>query len=161
MPLRRRAAFVCFTAGSRPHAPSGSVLPHRAGLLPHSVAPPGRRGAAVRACSHSDLGHRVADEVSDAESYRYANTMIVGMARVRARRIDGEVIGLALWDGRRGKGGGTGSALRGWVAAGVPVTAIDPLTGKTRLLVRDRGPRLEDRPAPRFGRRETVATLAP
>lgn len=79
--------------------------------------------------------------------------------RARARRIGGKVIGLALWDGLRGKGGGTGSAVTGWVGAGVPVTVIDPQTGRTHALEMERGLRLEDRPAPKFGRRETVAML--
>ncbi|MFH1604506.1 MAG: TRAFs-binding domain-containing protein, partial [Pseudomonadota bacterium] len=138
------------------------VLPHsREPFCQHSVAPAGRHWVRQyeQLLDTATSVTAVADEVSDAESYRYANRMIVGMARSRARMIDGEVIGLALWDGRRGKSGGTGSAVAGWLAAGVPITVIDPLTGETRPLAKDRESRPEKRPAPQFGRRETVALL--
>lgn len=138
------------------------VLPHsREVFSEHSVAPAGpdwvKRYEELLDAATSVTA--VADEVSDDESYRYANRMLLGMARARARRIEGEVVGLTLWDGRQGKAGGTGSAVTGWLAAGVPVVAIDPLTGKTRTLRSERGRRLETRPKPQYGRRETVAML--
>ena len=98
------------------------------------------------------------DEITDGEAYRFSNRMTIGLARARARRVDGEVRGLALWDGTSGKAGGTGSAIANWRAAGVPVTVIDPLTGTARPL---KGARtnFDDAPTPKYGQRETVALL--
>ena len=138
------------------------VLPHaRDSFRAESVAPGGRAWVQQyeQLLDVATSVTAVSDEVTDAESYRYANRMIVGMARARARRIDGEVVGLTLWDGRRGKAGGTWSAVSRWLAAGVPVTVIDPVTGKAAPVASHRLPPVEDRPAPKFGRRETVALL--
>ncbi len=101
------------------------------------------------------------DEITDGEAYRFANHMTIGLARARARRVDADVHGLALWDGKSGKAGGTGSAVAHWQAAGMPVTVIDPLTGSARALRLSKGIRLNraNAPAPKYGQRETVALL--
>jgi hypothetical protein len=58
----------------------------------------------------------------------YANMLMFGLAKSRARSIDGEVRARAVWDGRAGSGGGTSSALGRWRSCGQIVRAIDPLT---------------------------------
>lgn len=56
----------------------------------------------------------------------YANLLMFGLAKTRARQIDGELGALALWDGASGAAGGTGSAVALWRDCGQEVQAIDP-----------------------------------
>jgi class 3 adenylate cyclase len=58
----------------------------------------------------------------------YANVLMFGLAKSRARGIEGQVRALAVWDGRPGPGGGTSSAIGRWRSCGQSVRAIDPLT---------------------------------
>jgi class 3 adenylate cyclase len=57
----------------------------------------------------------------------YANVLMFGLAKSRARAIAGEVRALAVWDGLPGAGGGTASAISRWRSCGQPVRALDPL----------------------------------
>jgi class 3 adenylate cyclase len=66
----------------------------------------------------------------------YANVMMFGLAKSRARGIDGRVRALAVWDGQPGQSGGTGSAISRWRSCGQAVRAVNPLT----LAWRDYGP---------------------
>ncbi|MEP6821449.1 MAG: TRAFs-binding domain-containing protein [Chthoniobacterales bacterium] len=60
-------------------------------------------------------------------SYDYANHLVLGLARIRARRLETELSGLAVWDGAKGDGlGGTASAVNDWRHAGLHVEVIDP-----------------------------------
>jgi class 3 adenylate cyclase len=58
----------------------------------------------------------------------YANVLMFGLAKSRARGIDGRVQALAVWDGLPGQGGGTGSAISRWRSCGQWVRAVNPLT---------------------------------
>jgi class 3 adenylate cyclase len=59
-------------------------------------------------------------------SYEYANVLIDGLAGLRADALDGEVIPLALWDGREGDGrGGTAATVEQWRRAGRSVEIIN------------------------------------
>ena len=57
--------------------------------------------------------------------YEYANRLLQGLACVRARQLDTEWIGVAVWDGRKGDGnGGTASTLDRWRADELEVEVI-------------------------------------
>lgn len=72
-------------------------------------------------------------------SYDYANQIILGLARIRARQWETDVAGLAVWDRQEGDGpGGTSSAVRRWQALGLPVEIIDLPTSVRRLPSRQR-----------------------
>lgn len=60
--------------------------------------------------------------------YAYNNWMILGLARLRAQQVDGEVRSLALWDGQPGPPGGTSSAVVHWQAFGEVVDCLAPMT---------------------------------
>jgi class 3 adenylate cyclase len=66
----------------------------------------------------------------------YANVLMFGLAKSRARGIEGRVRALAVWDGLPGAGGGTASAIDRWRSCGQSVQVIDPLTLKWQ----DHGP---------------------
>jgi class 3 adenylate cyclase len=59
--------------------------------------------------------------------YAYANQLMRGLAIIRARQLDAELRGLAVWDGQQGDGpGGTAATVGDWMAAGVRIEIIDP-----------------------------------
>jgi len=58
----------------------------------------------------------------------YANVLMFGLAKSRARGIEGRVRALAVWDGQPGQGGGTGSAISRWRSCGQSVRALNPLS---------------------------------
>jgi class 3 adenylate cyclase/tetratricopeptide (TPR) repeat protein len=58
----------------------------------------------------------------------YTNVLMFGLAKARARGIEGQMRALAVWDGLPGAGGGTASAIARWRSCGQPVQAINPLT---------------------------------
>jgi class 3 adenylate cyclase len=62
----------------------------------------------------------------------YANVLMFGLAKSRARGIDGRVRALAVWDGLPGAGGGTASAIERWRSCGQSVHAIDPKALKSQ-----------------------------
>jgi class 3 adenylate cyclase len=72
----------------------------------------------------------------------YANVLMFGLAKSRARGIEGTLRALALWDGAPGRGGGTASAIERWRSCGQTVEAIHPLTAQWRAYAPLAGPRL-------------------
>jgi class 3 adenylate cyclase len=60
--------------------------------------------------------------------YTYNNWMILGLGRLRARQIEGQVGAFALWDGQAGLPGGTADAVRDWRAFGENVEWLAPIT---------------------------------
>jgi class 3 adenylate cyclase len=59
--------------------------------------------------------------------YDYANLIAHGLAAVRARDLETDLVALAVWDGRPGDGpGGTASVVQRWQAQGLDVQIIDP-----------------------------------
>ena len=58
----------------------------------------------------------------------YANLIMYGLAKARARQIDGDLSALAVWNGAAGATGGTSSAVALWRDCGQSVDVIDPLT---------------------------------
>ena len=59
-------------------------------------------------------------------AYVYANQYLLGLAGIRAKTLDMELKGLALWDGKIGKGaGGTADNVALWIKSKVSVDVID------------------------------------
>ena len=58
--------------------------------------------------------------------YMYNNWMLLGLARLRARQVEGRVRGFALWDGDTGLPGGTSTAVQHWQAFGEEVEWLTP-----------------------------------
>jgi class 3 adenylate cyclase len=57
--------------------------------------------------------------------YEYANLMLYGLARARARQLDTRLVPLAVWDGEPGDGpAGTASVVERWRSAGLEVEVI-------------------------------------
>jgi class 3 adenylate cyclase len=68
----------------------------------------------------------------DEITYAYANLLLDGLAILRARMLDTEVIPLVVWDGKAGDGpGGTASLVEHWQTHGLEPEVIDI----TKLLV--------------------------
>jgi class 3 adenylate cyclase len=66
-------------------------------------------------------------------AYDYANHLVHGLGLVRARELETELLGLAVWDGRAGDGrGGTSSAVAHWQQRGVPVHRVQLETAFSR-----------------------------
>jgi len=60
-------------------------------------------------------------------TFVYASLILSGMAALHARRLETELVGLALWDGQRGDGpGGTAALVQHWRSRGLAVERIDP-----------------------------------
>jgi class 3 adenylate cyclase/tetratricopeptide (TPR) repeat protein len=65
--------------------------------------------------------------VAHNASYGYCNIVLQGLAGIEAARIDSEVVGLAVWDGKAGDGpGGTSSVVARWHQAGIQTECISP-----------------------------------
>lgn len=57
--------------------------------------------------------------------FEYANLLLLGLATLKSRSLDTELIGLAVWDGRPGDGsGGTASTIDVWRKQGLCVEEI-------------------------------------
>ncbi len=68
--------------------------------------------------------HRASGSVS---AFEYANLILTGMGSLRAEGLGADVVGLAVWDGQPGDGGGgTGSAVELWRQRGYPVEHVHP-----------------------------------
>lgn len=69
-------------------------------------------------------------------TYRYANLIVTGLARLRAQVLDAKLCGLAVWDGHESdERGGTRAAVQAWRNAGLDVehvTVIHPATPESR-----------------------------
>jgi tetratricopeptide (TPR) repeat protein len=62
---------------------------------------------------------------SGTSTFEYANLIMTGLARLRAKMLDTRLQGLAVWDGILGGGnGGTGSLVSMWRHCGVPLEHI-------------------------------------
>jgi tetratricopeptide (TPR) repeat protein len=60
--------------------------------------------------------------------FEYANLLLLGLARLRSRALDTELVGLAVWDHNPGDGpGGTAETLKSWRHRGLKVVEISPL----------------------------------
>jgi len=83
-----------------------------------------------------DRYHRVLDRAATVSvhstsgsgdiGYTYANWMALGLARLRARQVEGDIRAFALWDGKAGLPGGTASAVRDWQTFGQAVEWLAP-----------------------------------
>lgn len=59
-------------------------------------------------------------------SFEYANLLLHGLAQIRARQLETELVPLAVWDLKKGDGpGGTASAVEHWRSLGLDVEMID------------------------------------
>lgn len=58
--------------------------------------------------------------------YEYTNALILGLAADRAAHLGTEIVGLAVWDGRPGRPGGTGTAVSNWRQQQIPVEVLRP-----------------------------------
>ena len=69
-------------------------------------------------------------------SFEYANLLLFGLADIRARQLETDLVPLTVWDQRPGDGpGGTASAVESWKKLGLPVQLID----LAKILKRERG----------------------
>jgi class 3 adenylate cyclase len=59
-------------------------------------------------------------------SFEYANLLLYGLADIRARQLETDLVPLAVWDKQPGDGpGGTASAVEHWKKLGLDVQVID------------------------------------
>lgn len=59
-------------------------------------------------------------------SFEYANLLLFGLADIRARQLETDLVPLTVWDQRPGDGpGGTASAVEHWRSLGLDVQVID------------------------------------
>ncbi len=59
-------------------------------------------------------------------SFEYANLLLYGLADIRARQLETNLVPLAVWDQKPGDGpGGTASAVAHWRNLGQDVQVID------------------------------------
>ncbi len=62
----------------------------------------------------------------DSTSYEYANLLLHGLAKIKARQLETGLVRQVVWDGRGGDGpGGTASVIEEWQSAGHEVDVID------------------------------------
>lgn len=60
-------------------------------------------------------------------AYDYTNMVLLGLARMKRRELEGELVAMAVWDGRPGDGfGGTRSNIRRWSRLGLRIEQISP-----------------------------------
>jgi class 3 adenylate cyclase/tetratricopeptide (TPR) repeat protein len=83
-------------------------------------------------------------------SYEFANRMAQGLASLKARQIDGELLPMAVWDGQPADSpGGTASNVERWRAQGLATEIIDLNRVAGRVVVEEIGRGEEsDRRAP-------------
>lgn len=63
---------------------------------------------------------------AEGMSYEYTNLLLQGLATIKAAQLETEVVGLAVWDGRKGDGpGGTASAIEHWRESKIKTTVIE------------------------------------
>jgi tetratricopeptide (TPR) repeat protein len=61
--------------------------------------------------------------------FEYANLLLLGLAQLRSRALDTDLVGLAVWDHSPGDGpGGTAETVRSWRQRGLKVVEISPRT---------------------------------
>ena len=76
-------------------------------------------------------------------SFEYANLLLFGLADIRARQLETDLVPLAVWDQKPGDGpGGTASAVKHWHNLGLDVQVID----LDKFRKRERGDRTTERP---------------
>lgn len=64
-------------------------------------------------------------------AYQYANQIIAGTARIKAKDLGTDLLGLSVWDGLAGAVGGTSDAVNHWRSIGIPMTRVQlPSHGK-------------------------------
>jgi class 3 adenylate cyclase len=94
-------------------------------------------------------------------SFDYANLLLHGLAQIRARQMETELVPLAVWDRKRGDGdGGTASAIEQWQARGLRIEVIDLaqiLRNELPALIETPGPVLHV-PRKRGGKRKKLET---
>jgi tetratricopeptide (TPR) repeat protein len=58
--------------------------------------------------------------------FEYASLLLLGLAQLRARALDTDLVGLAVWDHNPGDGpGGTAETVKSWRQRGIKVSEID------------------------------------
>lgn len=78
-----------------------------------------QRASRVTITSNADLGQ---------VGYRYANRVLLGLARARAAQVGGQLHGVAVWDEQAGQPGGTAECVQDWKRCGLPYSLIRPAT---------------------------------
>lgn len=58
-------------------------------------------------------------------SYEYANEVLFGLAKIRARELETDCRGLVVWDGGVGGRGGTGSSVALWQDGGIRIESVN------------------------------------
>src|SRR5206468_2869230 len=71
-------------------------------------------------------------------SYEFCNQLFLGLATIRARQLDTELIPLAVWNGMTGDGpGGASSAIEHWRNAGYEPEIVDLPIAAGRATLRE------------------------
>jgi class 3 adenylate cyclase len=59
-------------------------------------------------------------------AYEFCNDLLLGLATIRARQLETDLVALAVWDGKTGDGpGGAASAIENWRRAGREAQVVD------------------------------------
>jgi class 3 adenylate cyclase len=85
-------------------------------------------------------------------SFEYANLLLFGLAEIRARQLETNLVPLAIWDKKPGDGpGGTASVVEHWQNLDLDVQVID----LAKILKREIGVRVKTRTAGSRGTRQS------
>lgn len=108
----------------------------------------------------SDITYATEDAfLGDDVLYRYGSELAMGLARLRARHLEGEVRQFALWDGEPAAGeAGTAIDVATWRATGHPSCVVD-LRGEITVEPPVAPPVMRPAPPPRAGGRVVRAML--
>lgn len=85
-------------------------------------------------------------------SYEFCNQLLFGLAAIRARQLDAQLIPLIVWDGLPGDGpGGAASVVESWRASGcepeiIDLSAMSPARAKPRAAIKSAGSTESRRP---------------
>jgi class 3 adenylate cyclase/tetratricopeptide (TPR) repeat protein len=93
----------------------------------------------------------LSDSAEGTLAFAYANRVLLGLARIKARLVDGHLKGFAVWDDLPGAAGGTGSAVREWRSAGLEILSVHPTRDELKVLAP--APSVDDLEDPEPGRR--------
>jgi class 3 adenylate cyclase/tetratricopeptide (TPR) repeat protein len=95
-------------------------------------------------------------------SYEFCNELILGLATIRARQLDTQLIPVAVWNGMPGDGpGGVASVVQNWRHRGYDpeIVFLSKLKGRARARSKPRAPMSRTRPRKSEFRSRIVAIL--
>lgn len=87
----------------------------------------GKRFDAVIAAAREVV--QLADHAGEDLSYQFQGAVMAGIARLKARALGGEALGIVYWDGEAGGVGGTSMVVEEWAERGMAVEVL-PYRGR-------------------------------